>query len=136
MTTPRKCRLDLATPPEVALREALAAVEALPADTRLTNAGQKIVEAMDLVGDYVNDQMRYVGLGGTRSDAKRAWDAVRSDRQPQELCARCGHSWSAHCGHTTQVGHPEPHHCSQLCGCGEFLSRSATWDPIGGRPIR
>ena len=65
MTTPRKCRLDLATPPEVALREALGAVEAMPADVRLTKAGQKIVEALDLVGDYVDDQMRYVGLGGT-----------------------------------------------------------------------
>jgi len=67
MTIPRKCRIDLATPPEVALRTALEAVEAMPADTRLTNAGQKIVEALDLVGDYVNDQMRYVGLGGTET---------------------------------------------------------------------
>ena len=57
MTIPRTCQLDLATPPEVALREALRAVEAMPADVRLTHAGQKIVEALDLVGDYVNDQL-------------------------------------------------------------------------------
>ena len=69
MTIPRTSRIDLATPPEVALREALRAVEAMSADTRLTLAGQKVVEALDLVGDYVNDQMRYVGLGGTETPA-------------------------------------------------------------------
>jgi hypothetical protein len=63
MTIPRTCRLDLATPPEVALREALRAVEAMPADARLTHAGQKIVEALDLVGEYVDGQMQYVELG-------------------------------------------------------------------------
>jgi hypothetical protein len=63
MTTPRKCRLDLATPPEVALRAALAAVEAMPADVRLTKASQKVVEALDLVGDYVNAQMCVAEMG-------------------------------------------------------------------------
>ena len=63
MTIPRTCRLDLATPPEVALREALRAVEAMPADVRLTHAGQKIVEALDLVGDFVNEQLHDVDLG-------------------------------------------------------------------------
>ena len=64
MTIPRKCRIDLATPPEVALRTALEAVEAMPADTRLTNAGQKIVEALDLVGDYVNEQIQSTDMAG------------------------------------------------------------------------
>jgi len=46
MTIPRKIRLDLMTPPEVALRAAMAAVEAMPADTRLTNASVKVGEAL------------------------------------------------------------------------------------------
>jgi len=62
MTIPRKIRLDLATPPEVALRAALAAVEAMPADTRLTAASLKVQEALDLVSTYVNEQMRNVSL--------------------------------------------------------------------------
>lgn len=69
MSAPRTCRLDLATPPEVALREALRAVEAMPADVRLTHAGQKIVEALDLVGDFVNEQLHDVDLGDPTGDA-------------------------------------------------------------------
>ena len=70
-----------------------------------------------------------------RSDAKRAWDSVRADRQPQELCARCAHCWAAHCGHTHQVGTPEPHHCSQLCGCKAFLPRVVAQDAKPLRPL-
>lgn len=67
MTTPRKIRLDLATPPEVALRAAMAAVEAMPPDTRLTMAGLKVQEALDLVSAYVDEQMRMVDIGAPRS---------------------------------------------------------------------
>lgn len=40
--------------------------------------------------------------------------------EPDRLCARCGHTYSHHCGHTHVIGTPEPHHCSQLCDCREF----------------
>ena len=44
-------------------------------------------------------------------------------RSAEASCAvpGCGHSWAAHCGHTVAVGQPEPHHCSQLCGCRAFM---------------
>lgn len=38
-------------------------------------------------------------------------------------CAGCGHSKSAHEGHTVQVGAVPPTHCSQLCGCKAYLPR-------------
>jgi hypothetical protein len=63
MTMPRRIRLDLATPPEVALRAALAAVEAMPADTRLTEASTHVSAAIELVGRYVDEQMGGVTLG-------------------------------------------------------------------------
>ena len=60
---PRRCRIDLATPPEVAIRAAIAAVEAMPPDVRLTNALISLSEALELVADHVNEQMRGVDLG-------------------------------------------------------------------------
>ena len=74
MSIPRKIRLDLMTPPEVALRAALAAVEGMPADVRLTQASMKVSEALDLVSAYVDEQMRNVTLGNdgtTTSDWKK-----------------------------------------------------------------
>lgn len=67
MTIPRKIRLDLATPPEVALRAALAAVEAMPADVRLTHASNCISDALRSVGDYVDEQMRDVDIGSPKN---------------------------------------------------------------------
>jgi hypothetical protein len=60
--TPRRIRLDLATPSEVTIRQAMAAVEAMPPDTRLTNAGMKLQEALDLVSDFVNEKLRETSL--------------------------------------------------------------------------
>lgn len=51
---PRRIRTDLFTPEERAITHAHAAVEALPADIRLTHAGQKLLEARELVADYVD----------------------------------------------------------------------------------
>ena len=59
---PRRIRLDLMTPPEVAIRAAMAAVEAMPASVRLTNAGIALGKALDLVSDYVDEQMRAVDI--------------------------------------------------------------------------
>ena len=54
---PRRIRLDLATPPEIALRAALAAVEAMPADPRLTEASNHVSSALNLVGRYIDEQI-------------------------------------------------------------------------------
>ncbi|HQR18028.1 MAG TPA: hypothetical protein PK948_06640 [Gemmatimonadales bacterium] len=43
-----------ATPAEAAIRAAMVAVEALPADTRLTDAVVKLQEALDRVADFVD----------------------------------------------------------------------------------
>ena len=59
---PRKIRLDLATPPEVAIRAAMTAVEAMSADVRLTNAGHALGKALELVSDYVDEQMGTVSM--------------------------------------------------------------------------
>lgn len=54
---PRRARLDLSAPAEVAIRNAMAAVEKLDADERLTNALTKLDDAMDLVADYIDEQI-------------------------------------------------------------------------------
>jgi hypothetical protein len=72
MTTARKIRLDLATPAEVAIRAAQAAVEAVPIQgyvdrDKLTQAAIKIAEALDLVGSYVDERMMEAELCGSRT---------------------------------------------------------------------
>jgi len=79
MTMPRSCRLDLATPPEVALRAAHAAIEAMPDDTRLTNAGLKVQEALRLVSAYVDEQMRGVVLEDDTSLSPTGWRNVAEE---------------------------------------------------------
>lgn len=51
---PRRIRLDRMTPAELAIRDAVLAVETVGADTRLTNAVIKLQEARELVADYVD----------------------------------------------------------------------------------
>ena len=51
---PRKCRLDLHTPAELAIRNAMAEVEKAGSSEQLTNAIIKLQEAFDLVADYVD----------------------------------------------------------------------------------
>jgi len=50
---PRRCRVDLATPAEAAIRAAMAAVEAAGADMRLTAAVMALQQALDAVADFV-----------------------------------------------------------------------------------
>lgn len=51
---PRRNRIDRFTPAEKAIYDAAQAVEAMPADVRLTNAGIKLTEARTLVADFVD----------------------------------------------------------------------------------
>jgi hypothetical protein len=51
---PRRARLDKFTPAERAIWDATQAVEAMPADTRLTEAVILLGKARDLVADYVD----------------------------------------------------------------------------------
>lgn len=51
---PRRCSIDKACPAEIAIRAALAVVENMPADERLTWAGNYLLKALDLVADYVD----------------------------------------------------------------------------------
>ena len=51
---PRRIRIDLFTPAERAIYDAVQAVEALPPDVRLTNAVNLLGRARDLVADFVD----------------------------------------------------------------------------------
>lgn len=53
---PRRIRMDLWTPAEVAIHNALQEVEKMGADVRLTNAGAKLLEAQRLVADFVDSK--------------------------------------------------------------------------------
>lgn len=56
METPRRIRLDLNTPTELAIYEVMQMVEKMPPDVRLTNAGIKLQEARNLVADFIDEQ--------------------------------------------------------------------------------
>jgi hypothetical protein len=53
---PRKSRLDLNTPAELAIRNAIAEVEKAGAAIQLTNAIIKLQEAFDLVADWEDNK--------------------------------------------------------------------------------
>lgn len=59
---PRRVRLDLLTPAEKAIYDAMQSVEALPADVRLTDAVNLLHAAREAVADYVDGiaRRRYV----------------------------------------------------------------------------
>ena len=57
VTIPRRCRLDLSIRPELAIRAAMAAVEEMHADIRLTEAGNLLQQALDLVADVVDEDL-------------------------------------------------------------------------------
>jgi hypothetical protein len=59
----RQARIDLSTPIEQKLREALRAIEEGPADVRMTKASMLVSEALEQVGDYVDEQLRNVEKG-------------------------------------------------------------------------
>lgn len=97
MTTPRRIRLDLMTPAETAIRAAHAAIEAMPADVRLTQAGEKMNQALDLVASYIDEQMRGVSLDSQHGQHLGCGGAIfpyqsqaPGDPPGGEKCARCG----------------------------------------------
>ncbi len=62
MRTIRQARVDLATPIEQKLRKALRAIEEGPVDARMTKASTLVSDALEQVGDYVDEQLRRVGM--------------------------------------------------------------------------
>ena len=60
---PRRIRIDLMTSPELTIRAAMVAVEAMPADVRLTQAGERLAEALGLVSSYVDEQLLKTQIG-------------------------------------------------------------------------
>jgi hypothetical protein len=54
---PRRNRTDLYTPAEAAIFDSIDTVESLGADTRLTDAVTLLGSAMDLVADYIDEQI-------------------------------------------------------------------------------
>lgn len=50
---PRRVRLDLLTPPEMAIRNAIDIIEQGPADQRLTDAAVLLQEAAEKVADFL-----------------------------------------------------------------------------------
>jgi len=55
---PRRIRLDLMTPAELAITKAIEEVEKAGADVRLTNAVIKLSAARDHVADFIDQQIR------------------------------------------------------------------------------
>jgi len=55
-TIPRRARLDLNTPAEKAIYDAMQEVEKMPADEKLTEAVILLGKARDLVADFVDAQ--------------------------------------------------------------------------------
>ncbi len=53
---PRRIRVDLNEPAELAIRAAVDAVEALPADPRLTDAVNLLQAAREKVADFIDDR--------------------------------------------------------------------------------
>jgi hypothetical protein len=96
MTIPRKIRLDLATPTEVAIRAAMAAVEGMGADVLLTKASRHLADALDAVSSYVDGQMRGVGLGEPLDF--NAFNATHdeNERHGKRQCRHCRHPASGH----------------------------------------
>lgn len=55
---PRRVRIDLASPAEKAIRDAMRAVEVMAADVRLSQAVVLLGQALDKVADYVDDEVK------------------------------------------------------------------------------
>ena len=60
MDMPRRCRLDLNTPAELAIRAAVEAVEAAGCDSLLTEAVILLGEALDKVAFFVDTHVAQV----------------------------------------------------------------------------
>jgi len=55
-TIPRRARLDLNTPAEKAIYDAMQEVEKMPADEKLTEAVILLGKARDLIADFIDAQ--------------------------------------------------------------------------------
>lgn len=60
---PRRNRIDRFSRAERAIWDAAQAVEAMPADPRLTEAGELLSKARGLVADFVDERPEVPGLG-------------------------------------------------------------------------
>ena len=64
-TVPRRGRVDLYEPAELAIRNAMLEVDKMPADVRLTDAVILLQQAKDKVSDFIdeklNDSMKTLG---------------------------------------------------------------------------
>lgn len=56
MNTQRRNRLDLMSPAETAIQNAIWEVEKIGADVRLTKAVNQLSDAKSLVSDFIDDQ--------------------------------------------------------------------------------
>jgi len=83
MDVPRRNRVDLLTPAETAIHEAMRQVETLPGDERLTHAITLLQEARDVVSDYVD---------GPEPPAKKHREFVLS-----VIFFKDGDAWVARC---------------------------------------
>ena len=54
--TPRRNRVDLFKPAELAIWKAMEQIEKMPADIRLTEAQTLLSKAKDLVSDFIDDK--------------------------------------------------------------------------------
>lgn len=54
---PRRIRLDLYSPVELAIYNVMIMIEKMPADIKLTLAGQKLMEAKNLVADFIDNEL-------------------------------------------------------------------------------
>ena len=59
-TIPRRARLDLNTPAELSITEAINEVEKVGAAPKLTMAIIKLLEAKDLLSDYVDENIKEI----------------------------------------------------------------------------
>lgn len=69
---PRRIRLDLNRPAELAIHNAMMEVEKMPGDLRLTNAVIKLQEAKNLVSDFIDDDSRF-SLDDINIAIERQW---------------------------------------------------------------
>lgn len=99
-TIPRRNRIDLMTPAELAIRNAMIAVETVGADVLLTDAVILLGQARDKVADFV-DRRKVEGWEWSHEhDAKLlARDGWMCERHPgvewpHDDCAGPGQSWA------------------------------------------
>lgn len=76
---PRRCRIDLMSPAELAIREAMGAVEDMAADVRLTDAVILLGAAKDSVADYIDN------IGPVRRLVRFESDAPERETRPDDI---------------------------------------------------